>query len=251
VRKSTLGSVIIPLVVLAALVVPFAVFRASANSYSVGAIAGLPSGFFLAVIVWWITGPTLQASAAPSKFAPGSKLYWVHIAVKNVSWNVLGSGTARECVGKVKFLGMRKLSVSWKGRPNPVREVPLTLPGGTVAVLKFADPVLFEQKRMETIRPDEPDEKWLDIAWRPEDGTEFAFVSIPEHFQGLGLTRFEDIKLGVGEHPFWLRFEYSGGESRRFYFALVNRGGAKLTSESLYIRPATAEERRKLLDDCR
>jgi hypothetical protein len=243
VTKSALGSSLIAVAVLAALALPYAVFHASAGSYIIGGIAGIPSGFLISVAIYWMTGPSLNVSIAPSKYDKVSDGYWIHLIVRNDSWNVLGSGTARECVGKVKFFGMRRLAVSWRSRPNPVRELPVPVPGGATILYKFADPVLYEQKRTNTIRPDDPDEdlNWLDIVWRPKDRQE-AYVSIPEHFQQGGIALFQDLKLGVGEHPFSVEFEFAGGTSSKFYFALVNRGGTEMTTESLFIRPITPVE---------
>jgi hypothetical protein len=248
--KAAVATAVIVVLVVLALTLPFWAFGERAGSYVVGALAGIPSGFLLAVALYWMTGPSLRTSVAGSKYDGISDGFWVHLAVRNDSWNVLGSGTARECVGKVRFLGMRNLAVSWKGRPNPVREVPVTVPGGPTLLLKLADPALYDQKRMETIRPGDPEEKWLDVAWRPLGKSE-AYVSIPEHFRSDKLTLFDDLKLAEGDHPFSLEFEYAGGKSRRFFYTLVNKGGTSMSSESLFIRPATPQEERKIREDAR
>ncbi|MGI0131953.1 MAG: hypothetical protein ACREDK_02480 [Thermoplasmata archaeon] len=248
--KSALGTAIISTVVVAVLVLPYLAYRSAADAYTLGAIAGIPSGFLLSIFLYWVTGPTLRAEIAPSKYDGVSSGYWVHLVVRNASWNVLGSGTARECVGKVRFVGMRRLSVSWKSRPNPLRDMPVALPGGGSILLKVADPALYDQKRTNSIRPYDPDadEKWLDIAYRPK-GSENAYVSIPEHFQGPGMTLFDDLKLEVGEHPFSVEFEFAGGRSKPDYFTLVNKGGNSMTSESLFIRPATKDEKARIQAD--
>jgi hypothetical protein len=244
VDRSALGTALIAAGVLLSLLVPYSLFRSSAGAYTLGAIAGIPSGFLISVALYWMSGPTLRVSIAGSEYDGVSAGYWVHLAVTNSSWNVLGSGTARECVGKVKFPGLRRHAVTWGSRPNPIRDLPITFPGGGTAVLKFADPLLFDQKRTETLRPDDPTPKLLDIAWRPK-GVEEAYVSIPEHFQGASITLFSDAKIGVGEFTFSVEFEHANGRSSRWWFVLVNRGGKDMRTGSLFIRRANLAEKRK------
>ena len=233
--KSTLGAVIILLVVAVLVVVPYAAFRGPFGTYSLGVLFGLPSGFLFAFALYWLTGPTLKVDVAGSKYDGVSDGFWVQLAVRNSSWNILGSGTASGCVGKVKFVNLPEWGTSWKSRPNPQRELPIQLPGGQSLLVKFADPLMFEQKRTETIRPGE--EKWLDVVWRPK-GHEEAYLSIPEHFQGPRLTLFQDLKLGAGEHPFTATIEYVGGKTKAHRFVLVNKGGMEMSSDSLFIKKA-------------
>lgn len=241
------ATIVLLTVVLFALGLPYLIWGSTAEGYAVGGLAGVPSGFLLAVLVSWVTGPSLVVKIAPSEYDGQSDGYWIHLIVNNRSRDLFGNGTARDVTGRVRFGSMREVALTWKGRPNPVRDLPIPFPDGRTIMVKFADPLLFEQKRLETIRPQDPDEKWLDVAWRPKTGDGDAFVSVPEQFRGAQIIPLGDLKLGEGDHPFWLRLEYAGGESRRFCFVLVNRKERTMRTQSLYIRPATREERKMLL----
>ena len=140
IQRAALGTVIISLVVILALAIPYLVFGGPAGPYTLGAVAGIPSGFLLSLAVYWVTGPTLRVSVAKSEYDGKSDGYWIHLAVKNESWNVLGSGTASGCVGKVRFAHLRKWAVTWKSRPNPVREVPIVFAGGVAAGTQVCRP---------------------------------------------------------------------------------------------------------------
>ena len=233
--RATLGTLLIVAVIAATVAVPYLLFPHAVGSYSLGILAGIPSGFMISLALYWVSGPSFRFRIVPSNYDGVSAGHWVHLEVSNTSWNVLGSGTAFACTGKVRFEGLPELATSWASRPNPRRDLPVTLPDGRTLMMSFADPLMFEQKRTETIRPG--DSKSLDIAWRPK-GSEFCHPSIPEHFQGPSIVRYNDLKLGPGEHPFTLRIDHQGGASKVHRFVLVVKPGTDLTWDSVYIKPA-------------
>jgi hypothetical protein len=222
-------------IIVVLLVAPYALFRTYLDPYALGVLAGVPSGLIISLGLYFATGPSLELRIVRSKFDGKSAGFWVHLDASNNSWNVLGSGTGYACLGKVKFDELPEWATSWKGRPDPQRDVPFSFPNGQTVVMGFAEPLMFEQKRTETIRPGET--RTLDIVWRPK-GKEECYLSIPELFRGPAIVQYEELELGVGEHPFSVRVDYQKGSSRPQRFVLVVKAGLDLNWDSVSVRPA-------------
>lgn len=231
--RGEIGAIIIVVILVLVALVTYFLFANIGVAYGLGVASGLLSGVLVVFLVYWLTGPRLVFSITGDKYDGVSAGLWLHLTVENKSWNLLGTGTAYDCVSHVEFEGKGIQRTSWASRPNPRQKLAIQLQPGQVTTFELADPLLYEQKRTMTIRPEEKTD--LDVAWRAVGETD-GYVSIPEHFQGVTLARFPELKLEPKEHPFSVRLVYSGGRTRRHRFVLVNRGGNNLTSETFFIR---------------
>src|SRR4029077_15515263 len=78
-------------------VVPAAIIRPGIDTYSLGLVAGVPSGFLFSFLTYYWQTPSLVVSVAESKYDGVSDGYWVHLKVRNEAWGFLGGGTAIDC----------------------------------------------------------------------------------------------------------------------------------------------------------
>ena len=229
--RSDLGLIIVACTIVVVAILTFVALQPLGPAYAIGVISGLLSGVLVVFVLYFLTGPTLVMSIKNDEYDGVSAGTWLHLVVENRSWNLLGNGTAYDCVGQVKFDNVEMQKTSWESRPNPRQKVVIPTPPGSV-VIELADPVLYEQKRTTTIRPGEA--TGLDIVWRRRGKTD-AFVSIPEHFQGATLVEYPNLRLGPGKHRFRVRLVYAGGTTRWKAFVLSNLGGPNFTSKDFHI----------------
>jgi hypothetical protein len=220
------------LVVLAvAFVVPLYVvlsYQQALPDVAAGALASIPTSVVVAWLILKLQEPKVVVSLEPGATIGNKDTYWLHARADNVALGLMGGGRAHEVTGELHSAGdgaTKRFHLKWSSKREPIGTALVPTAGG-LAIATGADPSLFEQAKVEEIRPG--GNRDLGIGFKMQGDANF-YIFEPESYSHPDWKNPNN-RFPPGIHRFKLVVLYDGAESKPLELEITNDGSTEKSS---------------------
>ena len=233
-RRLPWTALIVLFVTFAVPVYTIAAYPGALLQVGAGALASIPTSFVVAWLLLKLQEPRLVVTPEAAATVGNRDTYWLHARVDNVALGLMGGGRAHEVSADLLYEEggtVRRFHLKWSSKREPVATGLVPTPSGP-QVGVGADPALFEQAKLEEIRPG--GSRDLGIGFKKQGDPNF-YVFEPESYTLPLDWRLPNNRFGPGTHRFRLVVLYDGRQTKPLELEVTNLDSPEKSSVRLAV----------------